>query len=956
MEENDNKIVLENVAESVGNKAKDSAINKTKKAAKFAVRKVLSAIAHVIMHIIMTLLPYIAIITVVVCLIAGIGYFLELITGEDSTKTAYEALDIVSTDKDKNGDIANAVQIVQDSKGYHLEFKADLDAKLEEVIKKLNEQNTSLKMENKESLKKYIIAEALTKYPYLGGEEDGTTKFQGTIRIKRISPQKMIGSVGDYKNAYVRDLTYVDLNSFRTLLNNKDSSVLEKFTLDENKNVITATWSLKDGIIELKENSEQLNYKEALSKYTMPFEYPLFFQIDGECEEFSVALAELAMKSKLEIAIVDNVEVTKTTENEYLKQSKVENILSKDSTGKIVNSVTTPSVVVNDGTQATTSKDILVENVDSKVLILNINSWAIKKENNVQLKYTSSIGQETKTSEEPTTQTEDFSTNSQDKKTTYTNTKIIGTKTDSYKYDFTITDNKVEENTQEFVALIKKYEDKLRNNLLPEWLFALMEDNDKTKNLVDLTKYLLYKATDQNYGVTTFDDIDFSFSNNMINVDLSDADNIELAFKFIALHENGYTYKYLHTNDYDNQYDTALYVKESVTKDKKYYKCKSDGSGDNGTRNFGYGVLHYTNGTNGYSVGFGNINYYNEVGVNIQQEKYKYTYDQNNESIMEVEKADYVCKRIIEDNRKRLIEAANNANISLTDYELNAMCYMLHCYGPGVANTIISNYAKYGNTEALRQNFVFDFFRRGNKEWNNQVWNLFHNGIYTDGVTGEIFYRSSGNSSYGNNSFNGKTASFGKKIAQSGDGYSYVYRSGDRDYKLYEQWDGSYKNMTYGWVKKLNKYESISSYGCGPTSAAIIMSGYDSSITPLTVVNDCKSITEQYGAGYDTSIQKYLQHYGFNAEIRYIQNTNEIINHLKNGNSVILLTNGSLPREGIISSYKYYRNGHWFALLGIKDNNEVFVADPGDRSTDCYVNINTLMSNAKPRAYILVSK
>lgn len=516
MEENDNKNIIEDAAVNVGNKAKNGIINKTTKAAKFAVKKILATIAHLIMNIIITLLPYIAVVTVVICVIAGICLFLELITGEDSTSLTYEALGIASTDADKNGDIANAVQIVQDSKGYHLEFKADLDAKLEEVIKKLNEQNTSLKMENKESLKKYIIAEALTKYLYLGGESDGVTKFQGTIRIKRISPQRMIGSVGDYKNAYVRDLTYVDLNSFRTLLNNKDSSVLEKFSLDENKDVVTATWTVNNGNTELKEINEHLNYKETLSKYTMPFEYPLFFLIDGECEEFSVELAELAMKSKLEIAVVDNVTVTKTTQSEYEKQTKVEKTIIKDSNGVEQGSVTSPTISVNDGTQAVNSTVNTIENVESKVLILNIDSWAIKKQNQVQLKYTENLGNEEKTTSEPTTSVDNSSDN---KIATITTTKSVGTKTDSYTYEFTITDNEVEDNTDGFVNLIKKYEDKLRNNLLPEWLFGLMEDNNKTKDMVDLTKYLLYKSTDKNYGVTNFNDIDLFKMEDMNEVE-----------------------------------------------------------------------------------------------------------------------------------------------------------------------------------------------------------------------------------------------------------------------------------------------------------------------------------------------------------------------------------------------------------------------------------------------------
>lgn len=38
-----------------------------------------------------------------------------------------------------------------------------------------------------------------------------------------------------------------------------------------------------------------------------------------------------------------------------------------------------------------------------------------------------------------------------------------------------------------------------------EWLFEILETNDSTSDMVDLMKYLLYKATGVNYGVTEFD-------------------------------------------------------------------------------------------------------------------------------------------------------------------------------------------------------------------------------------------------------------------------------------------------------------------------------------------------------------------------------------------------------------------------------------------------------------------
>ena len=564
------------------------------------------------------------------------------------------------------------------------------------------------------------------------------------------------------------------------------------------------------------------------------------------------------------------------------------------------------------------------------------------------------------------------------KKTTTTTT--ITTSSNSFKTDFS---GEVKENTEDFVNLYKRCASRLR--LEPDWLLELMENSGKTSNMVDLTKYLLYKATGDNYGVTDFSNLDlfegislnsengsqsivFSlfdipdiskeefielvkayqansdyYNENLVkyagefydicieqginptyaftyaciatiygedvvdynlfkimddenniksyssakesildfcnlskngkikNISETEIENkallifkdniyvvldgnIELAFVYIALHENGYTYKYLTTNDFDDKYDAPGYgyesIKASVTKDKKYYKCKSDGlNSDNGTRNFGYGVLHYYDGRNPNlgSAGFGNQDKYSKVGVNIEQEKYKYTYDQNNESILEVEKVDKVCREIIKENRKALDKAAKAENIILNDDELNAMCYCMHCYGPGEASNFVSYYKRYGNTEALRQNYKF-FSYFDDQGWRDQLWDAFHNGKYTDPITGKEIDKSlylDGSST----SFNGNIAANGTKIAKSGDGYTAVYKSGDREYKLYEQFMGTYTFARYG-------RRTISDYGCGPSCVAIIASGYNPKINPLTVVNDCSDITERYGMGYLNSVSR----------------------------------------------------------------------------------------------------
>ena len=59
-----------------------------------------------------------------------------------------------------------------------------------------------------------------------------------------------------------------------------------------------------------------------------------------------------------------------------------------------------------------------------------------------------------------------------------------------------------------FVTILKErdHHDTLTNVMsAPDWLFDLIEENERTVDMLDLTKYLLYRASGVDYGVTDFD-------------------------------------------------------------------------------------------------------------------------------------------------------------------------------------------------------------------------------------------------------------------------------------------------------------------------------------------------------------------------------------------------------------------------------------------------------------------
>lgn len=1051
----------EEAVKGVGKKVGEAALDKTKKAAKVAIKHIARLIGQAIVSIVTALLPYILVAIAVIALFSGIAYVLELFDAEDATNAVYQEFGLV----DSKGDLSNIVEIKSDSKGYHLEFKDDVEKKLDNILETMKKSNSTIDVKNIETLKKFLIAEVKTKFPNLGGEEDDKEKFQGTITIKRITANK---DMGEAKKAEQKEVTlkYVDSGTFDGYVNNNDKKALEVFTLDDKKNIITATWSYrketgKDAEVKIEKNSA-MDYRTVTAKFTMPFEYPLFFLIDGAEEDFCSGLAELAMKSSLEIAVVDDVTNIKTTIKEYIKEEKKEVITTTEEKedGKKEEKKEEKTTVVDDGTKPKTETVIDQENVSTKIMLSQVDSWALKNKTTINMQSNETIGEEQSKTDNPEVTTTTDNSENKKTETTTTKTKTTKTKVDEYNNKFDITKNEVEDNTKKFVELYKKHKDNLDTNILPDWLFEIMENNEKTKDLVELTKYLLYKATDKNYGVTklngiklfdfpeeetgdvvgkgywwpigskettvengktfasgspeiphgthvarggrsrgwstidhlktTGEALDISsagagdnhyniismakgtveraddgypstgqkqdnggmgncvyirYPNNILvrymhmypgsitvkvgdtvdygqvigkmgnsgdssgthlHVDMwigdangsggqdvaqyldptdprpserkttvfTEDENILKCFAYIGLWENGYVFKYLYSNEYDNLYDTndwrAAYIKRGITKDKKYFKCIEDDSSGNGTRNFGFGILHYWKGT------YNNVELYSKYGVNIKEEKYK-----NEGTPLDVDIVNKVNFDVLKINRKDIIQTAKNAGVTFNDDQLNALTYLAH-KAPAYIPSVVNAYKQYGRTETFAQ-YCFNIYGvAGKKDWTNAWWNLFTKGEYKD-LNGKIidlnYYFSKGKGSAKN----------GKKVAQSGDGYSYVYDVGNMKYKLYEQWTGSYMYYPYS-------SDNIWGSGCGPSCVSIIVSGSNPNVTPKTVITDCTSVTASQGACTLGAVKGYLEHYGFSATWKSggasSADKTDIINNLKQGKQIILLISG----------------------------------------------------------------
>ena len=358
----------------------------------------------------------------------------------------------------------------------------------------------------------YLLnAEIVTQYPKLGLEEG---KLDGIIQFKR--------ATGD-DSTEGEPLTYIDSEKFEDMFSkyssdSNDEEILKYFTIDEEGNAVVATWT-SSGDSGFTSGKKLIPYKEMIQKLTLPFEYLWTLFIQGQSYDFTKELADLAYNSEIIIGIYDNVTSTTTT---------------------VTTTVTESIHTEGEGTE---------ENVSSST------SQTLEKNNNVQLDimyadvWIVQIVSEYKhdTSEDPpvndsetipgTWQYNGTHQNSegQNVKTTKKVDKSIET-TIINKYDRYIkvkTDVKektdVDPNTGDnFVKALRRHDSayailtKTVYNQEFSWLVKALEKNDDTKNMVELTIYLLNKAIDPNNT-----DISFDFNSFYIDTSMSAAGNID---------------------------------------------------------------------------------------------------------------------------------------------------------------------------------------------------------------------------------------------------------------------------------------------------------------------------------------------------------------------------------------------------------------------------------------------
>ena len=263
-----------------------------------------------------------------------------------------------------------------------------------------------------------------------------------------------------------------------------------------------------------------INYQSLVSKFTMPFDYLWAYLVTCNSKDFVMALADLVYASEMEITVYDNL----TIDTNITTTTREDTITTTSTDPETGEEVETTETVTYTTKRTTIDKTNTINTVLTKA-----NVWYVNYSQ--QYTYVSPTSESSGTAENGHT-----------------------TETQKYISSPAVVKEKVELNPPEgeenFVSLIKdrKYFTAYNSILSArEWLFEILEKNDTTKDMVDLTKYLLYKATgDPSFGVTEFDFDAFT---------MQEALGGEFTGESITLGQ--YTFPHYLQKDYPGSYGTS---------------------------------------------------------------------------------------------------------------------------------------------------------------------------------------------------------------------------------------------------------------------------------------------------------------------------------------------------------------------------------------------------------------
>lgn len=400
------------------------------------------------------------------------------------------------------------------------------------VNKQTNEGLIYIEVE-KEDLKGYVKYSNLTSNlnsDKSDVEEISGGEFDGAGFIEN-NQETMIDSI----ESKVSKLSYVPKDVFDGYVSSGNlTEALKHFTFDDSGKLVTASWNMAaDGTMTINSNSS-MNLKTSLQNMVMPWSYLLYFYIDTDYKEFSNALADEVINSTIVVAVEDNISTTYThsvtEERKESKKSKFaydwKNVEELETENTTESCSTKVEVIYADTWCTKTVKETIYNNEIANMIAgqEKVITMPGRVTGSEPVQYVPETVFATGEDEEKVLQPledEDgkimLDQNAQPimetvikkyKYTIYRKTTVF-TKMISNMYDSGEAKTKGDE--ADFVKLFQEH--KMEKRLKESWLFQILERDERTVNLVNLTKYLIYTATGENYGVLEYDFSEFDISN-----------------------------------------------------------------------------------------------------------------------------------------------------------------------------------------------------------------------------------------------------------------------------------------------------------------------------------------------------------------------------------------------------------------------------------------------------------
>lgn len=521
-----------------------------------------------------------------------------------------------------------------------------------------------------------------------------------------------------------------------------------------------------------------INYIQQVEKYAMPFDLLWTLLVYSQDEDFVYKLSELAIKNDIVVTVHDSVTYTDTIdEYVYTKNVKThEKSTFSDTTqspAKVGNK-TYEGDIENQYNYKITNKNHYESN-NPILAVTYVDSWVAKYENKYKKVHQ---GPNTNKNEIKEADDEEYSDDGTENTgdTGDTGDSLVNRWKSDYKslltsaysgtdkqgkekysistvlsYKKKVTDKKrtvtttKEKNTYQsqpaevqgkydskskednFVTLLKKSGKSGNLKSVAEWFFESIEKQESICDMLDLMKFLLGKAYNEDYGVK---DYDFSIYKPEYFVSVNGNARGAL-LEMLKSFENDALRVYMNGGQMDYSY-----VSEYVTEDRKQYKLYY--TSFDGCLNFSYGIM--------VRDADGNLNnegYFSEEGIDLAQLINQYNSGQ--EVLVDAEKVDRIKEKIVMDKKEGIREQVESHGVKMEEHQLDALTMVAYQYGNcgeyiSGSDNIAELFKTHGNTEQFRDAAVCQngaggyshFFVTGvYPDREEYTWRLFHEGIYT---------------------------------------------------------------------------------------------------------------------------------------------------------------------------------------------------------------------------------